>query len=128
MFDTQFESSLKHIVSLETSTVDADLFIKNLHGERIKRDSKRQGFLNGITATLMVVSLGIFTASQLQENPAEMSVVDVFQTEIIDNETELFLYEMADYLVQESDDVWGTIAFLEETNVKPILMMMEEYQ
>jgi hypothetical protein len=38
----------------------------------------------------------------------------------MDIETEIYVYELVDYLVDTSDDIWETLAFLDEINFETI--------
>ena len=40
----------------------------------------------------------------------------------MDIETETYLYELADYLVETSDDIWETLAFLDEINFETVII------
>lgn len=120
-----FETRLKESLNLKNTAPDADSFVADLHSERAKRNSARNQFLNGIISGALVVSLGIFTASQLGTNPAELMVYDSFEMMNIDDRAEEeFLTEMAVYYLEQSEDMWGTLAFLEDTDF--FTVMLEE--
>ena len=73
-------------------------------------------FYNGIAAGMFILSLGLFTASQLGTDSAELMVYDTYEILDEDDRTEEeFLTEMAVYFLEESDDIWATVAFLDET-------------
>jgi len=111
-----FETRLKESLNLKNSAPDADSFVADLHSERAKRNSSRNQFLNGIIAGALVVSLGIFTVSQLGTNPAELMVYDTFEMLNEDERVEEeFLTELAVYYLEESDDIWTTVALLDES-------------
>ena len=38
----------------------------------------------------------------------------------MDIQTETYVYELADYLLETSDDVWETLAFLDEINFETL--------
>ena len=40
----------------------------------------------------------------------------------MDIETETYVYELADYLVETSDDIWETLAFLDEINFETVII------
>ena len=44
----------------------------------------------------------------------------------MDAETEEFVYDLAVYLVDNSDDIWETLAFLDEIEFEPVVTMHEE--
>ena len=79
-----FESKLKHALQAENSVPDADTFISGLHTERKSRQSARRQFYNGIAAGMFILSLGLFTASQLGTDSAELMVYDTY--EILDED------------------------------------------
>lgn len=111
-----FETKLKQALQSEISVPDADEFISGLHTERKSRQSARWQFYNGIAAGMFILSLGLFTASQLGTGRPDLIVYDTF--EIINKDDRIeeeFLTEMAVYFLEESDDIWATVAFLDET-------------
>lgn len=111
-----FETKLKQALQTENSVPDADEFISGLHTERKNRQSARRQFYNGIAAGMFILSLGLFTASQLGTNTADLMVYDTFEIMNEEDRTEEeFLTEMAVYFLEESDDIWATVAFLDET-------------
>ena len=41
----------------------------------------------------------------------------------MDNETEEFVYELAEYLVENSDDIWETLTFLDKIEFETVVAM-----
>lgn len=126
MLNDNFDQYLKKVTDQNFSAPDTESFLKGLHQVRIAREESHRGFLNGVAAATLVLTLGLFTVAQLKDNPSDMLVVDQFPTILTDYETELFIYDMADYLIQESDDIWETLAFLDEVNFEPVISLLEE--
>lgn len=122
-----FETKLTQFIQREGQVPDADTFVKNLHTERGHRKELRQRFYTGIAAGILILMLGMFTASQLGGDPAELMVYDAF--EIVDEEDRIeaeFITEMAVYLVEQNDDIWETLAFFEEIEFELIDLTMKE--
>ncbi len=128
MTDTRLSRQLQHIKELQVNVPDVDMFLTNLHEKRKSQEDRSRGFLNGIAAGILVLLIGLFTAAQLSVDPAEIWVVDYFPEMIIDEDTEILVYELAYYLIQESDDMISTINFLDQVNFEPVNSMLEEMQ
>ena len=43
--------------------------------------------------------------------------------EVMDEETEAYVYDLAYYLVDTSDDIWETMIFLDQIQFEPIIAM-----
>jgi hypothetical protein len=41
----------------------------------------------------------------------------------MDSETEEYVYDLAEYLVENSDDIWETLAFLDNIEFEPVTKM-----
>ena len=41
----------------------------------------------------------------------------------MDSETEEYVYDLAEYLVESSDDIWETLAFLDNIEFEPVRTM-----
>lgn len=128
MTDTSLSKQLKHIKELQVNVPDLNIFLSNLHEKRKSQEDRRIGFFNGIAAGILVLLIGLFTAAQLTVNPSEIWVVDYFPEMIIDEDIDLLVYELAYYLVRESDDMILTINLLDQVNFEPVNSMLEEMQ
>ena len=120
--EKQFES----IAKSQFSVPDGDAFLEKLHGERQKRQQRKMGFIHGLTSAAIVVVLGMITSSQLTDDPTIYASTDLIPVETMDAETEEFVYDLAVYLVDNSDDIWETLAFLDEIEFEPVVTMHEE--
>ena len=120
--EKQFES----IAKLQFSAPDGDAFLEKLHGERQQRQQRKMGFIHGLTSAVIVVVLGMITSSQLTDDPMIYASTDLIPVETMDAETEEFVYDLAVYLVDNSDDIWETLTFLDEIEFEPVLTMHEE--
>ena len=120
--EKQFES----IAKSQFSVPDGDTFLEKLHGERQKRQQRKMGFIHGLTSAVIVVVLGMITSSQLTDDPMVYASTDLIPVETMDAETEEFVYDLAVYLVDNSDDIWETLAFLDEIEFEPVVTMHQE--
>ena len=120
--EKQFES----IAKSQFSAPDGDAFLEKLHGERQQRQQRKMGFIHGLTSAVIVVVLGMITSSQLTDDPTIYASTDLIPVETMDAETEEFVYDLAVYLVDNTDDIWETLAFLDEIEFEPVVTMHEE--
>ena len=121
-----FEKQFQGIAKSQFSTPDGDTFLEKLHGERQKRQQRKMGFIHGVTSAAIVVVLGMITSSQLTDDPMVYASTDLIPVETMDAETEEFIYDLAVYLVDNSDDIWETLAFLDEIEFEPVVTMHQE--
>ena len=120
------EKQFQGIAKSQFSVPDGDTFLEKLHGERQKRQQRKMGFIHGVTSAAIVVVLGMITSSQLTDDPMVYASTDLIPVETMDAETEEFVYDLAVYLVDNSDDIWETLAFLDEIEFEPVVTMHQE--
>lgn len=118
-----FENKLKNMAKVNFKAPDVDFFIKKMHFENKCRDIKRNNFISGIYSAITILTLGLFTISQLADDPSFHASYDLKAMEFMDEETELYVYDLASYLVETSDDIWKTIDFLNEIKFEPIIAL-----
>ena len=61
--------------------------------------------------------------SQLTDDFTVYASNDLQALEVMDEETEAYVYDLAYYLVDTSDDIWETMIFLDEIQFEPIIAM-----
>jgi hypothetical protein len=115
-----FEKHIKEITYSNVNSLDESIFLEKLHSKRRRRDIKKFRILNGLSAAVFVSLLGWASFSQLTDDPMTYVSNDLKPMEIMDIETEIYVYELVDYLVDTSDDIWETLAFLDEINFETI--------
>jgi len=115
-----FEKYIKQISNSKDASLDYEIFLDKLHLERKKREIKRHSFLYSFSAAAFVIFFSWISFSQLTDDPMIYTSNDLKAIEFMDIETEIYVYELADYLVESSDDIWETIAFLDEMNFETI--------
>jgi len=120
------EKQFEGITKSQFSAPDGDAFLEKLLGERQKRQQRKMGFIHGVTSAAIVVVLGMITSSQLTDDPTIYASTDLIPVETMDAETEEFVYDLAVYLVDNSDDIWETLAFLDEIEFEPVVTMHQE--
>ena len=117
------EKEFKNIIQSHNQTIDENNFINNLHLVRKRRYAKKIGFLNGVSAAAFLAIFGFASISQLTDDFTVYASNDLQALEVMDAETEEYVYEIASYLVDTSDDIWETIIFLDEIQYEPIIAM-----
>ena len=117
------KKEFKNIIQSHNQTIDENNFINNLHLERKRRYAKKIGFLNGVSAAAFLAIFGFASISQLTDDFTVYASNDLQALEVMDAETEEYVYEIASYLVDTSDDIWETIIFLDEIQYEPIIAM-----
>ncbi len=117
------EQRFQQISQSNFETPDGDSFIATLHEERQKRHVKKMGIINGVMAAAFVAVFGLMTTNQLTDDPAAYASNDLKPLEVMDLETEEYVYDLAEYLVESSDDIWETLAFLDNIEFEPVTTM-----
>ena len=117
------EKEFKNLIQSQVQTLDEDSFINKLHLERKKRYAKTIGFMNGVSAAAFLAIFGFASMSQLTDDFTVYASNDLQALEVMDEETEAYVYDLAYYLVDTSDDIWETIIFLDEIQFEPIIAM-----
>ncbi|MGY8780260.1 MAG: hypothetical protein ACKVJJ_01200 [Fidelibacterota bacterium] len=117
------ENRFKQISQMSFSPPGGDTFLNNLHGERRNRYQKKMSIINGVAAASVLFVLSLVTFNQLTDDPMDYASSDFIMIEVMDSETEEYVYDLAGYLVESSDDIWETLAFLDDIGFKPITSM-----
>lgn len=117
------ENRFKQISQMSFSPPGGDTFLNNLHGERRNRYQKKISIINGVAAASVLFVLSLVTFNQLTDDPMDYASSDFIMIEVMDSETEEYVYDLAGYLVESSDDIWETLAFLDDIGFKPITSM-----
>ena len=117
------EKEFKNIIQSHNQKIDENNFINNLHLVRKRRYAKKIGFLNGVSAAVFLAIFGFASMSQLTDDFTVYASNDLQALEVMDAETEEYVYEIASYLVNTSDDIWETIIFLDEIQYEPLIAM-----
>jgi hypothetical protein len=111
-----FEQQIKEMSSSNINLIDENIFLEKLHSERKRRVLNNNRILNGLSAGILVLFFSWASFSQLTDDPAVYVSIDLQPIEFMDIESETYVYELADYLLETSDDLWETLAFLDEIN------------
>ncbi|NIA18670.1 MAG: hypothetical protein GWO85_01075 [Simkaniaceae bacterium] len=99
--------------------INPDEIIDRFHSQRVIRNRQKQRLLNGAAAAMIILFVGVFSINLfnghssiiLTENPPA-SIEDTFTDEMVD--------EFAYYLMDESEDIWETLEFLNEIGYEPV--------
>ena len=92
------------------------------YGEQ-KLHVKKMGIIYGVTAAAFVAGFGLMTTNQLSDDSAAYTSNYLKPLEVMDSETEEYVYYLAEYLVENSDDIWDTLAFLDNIEFEPVTTM-----
>jgi len=122
------KTQIQKIKELEINVPDAEIFLNNLHRVIASREDRRKGFFNGLGAGLLVLLISLFSISQLTFDSGDIFVIDYFPEIIVDENLDLLVYDMAYYLVAESEDMFTTIDLLHELNFEPVNSLLEDVQ
>ena len=117
------EEQFKKLLNTSSDTIDSDVFLKNLHSERLRRTAKKLKLYNGALSFCFVIVLGFITMNQLTNEPDVYASVDLYSYQEMDEETEEYMNDLAFYLINTSDDIWQTIDFFETINFKNVIAM-----
>ena len=117
------EEQFKKLLNTSSDTIDSDVFLKNLHSERLRRSEKKLKLYNGVVSFCFVIVLGFITMNQLTNDPDVYASVDLYSYQEMDEETEEYMNDLAFYLINTSDDIWQTIDFFETINFENVIAM-----
>ena len=117
------EEQFKKLLNTSSDRIDSDVFLKNLHSERLRRTEKKLKLYNGALSFCFVIALGFITMNQLTNDPDVYASVDLYSYQEMDEETEEYMNDLAFYLINTSDDIWQTIDFFETINYENVIAM-----
>ena len=117
------EEQFKKLLNSSSDAIDSDIFLKNLHSERLRRTEKKLKLYNGALSFCFVIVLGFITMNQLTNDPDIYASVDLYSYQEMDEETEEYMNDLAFYLINTSDDIWQTIDFFETINFENVIAM-----
>ena len=117
------EEQFKKLLNTSPDTIDSDVFLKNLHSERLRRTEKKLKLYHGALSFCFVIVLGFITMNQLTNDPDVYASVDLYSYQEMDEETEEYMNDLAFYLINTSDDIWQTIDFFEKINFENVIAM-----
>ena len=117
------EEQFKKLLNSSSDAIDSDIFLKNLHLERLRRSEKKLKLYNGAVSFCFVIVLGFITMNQLTNDPDVYASVDLYSYQEMDEETEEYMNDLAFYLINTSDDIWQTIDFFETINLENVIAM-----
>ncbi len=115
------EEQIKKIQNENIDEIDSKKFIKNLHHQRISNDARIARLINGAASFCILAILSILTVNQLAYEPEFYTVTDLKPYEEMDAETESYVFDLADYLISSSDDIWETLYFFDEINFNNLI-------
>ena len=110
------EKQIRRIQKEESSSINSQVFISNLHMKRTQNYARNTQRINGLVTFCLLTLFIVLTVSQLAYEPGTFASTDLTPFEEMDAETETYVIELATYLVDSSKDIWNTLEFFDEIN------------
>ena len=115
-----FEKKIKESLQTQRIDLDTEMFLENLHEKRKAIEFRRSRIINAFSAMALLLFVGYSTFKSLQNENYSYALNDLKAIQNMDQETELFMHDLANYLIDSSDNYWETIEFFEELEYEPI--------
>ena len=115
-----FEKKIKESLQTQRIDFDSEMFLENLHEKRKAIEFRRSRIINAFSAMALLLFVGYSTFKSLQNENYSYALNDLKAMQNMDQETELFMHDLANYLIDSSDNYWETIEFFEELKYEPI--------
>ena len=115
-----FEKKIKESLQTQRIDLDSKMFLENLHTKRKAIEFRRNRIINAFSAMALLFFVGFSTFKSLQNENYSYALNDLKAMQNMDQETELFMHDLANYLIDSSDNYWETIEFFEELEYEPI--------
>ena len=115
-----FEKKIKESLQIQRIDFDSEMFIENLHEKRKAIEFRRNRIINAFSAMALLFIAGFSTFKSLQNENYSYALNDLKPIQNMDKETELFMHDLANYLIDNSDNYWETIKFFDEIAYEPI--------
>ena len=115
-----FEKKIKESLQTQRIDLNSEMFLENLHEKRKAIEFRRSRIINAFSAMALLLFVGYSTFKSLQNENYSYALNDLKPIQGMDQETELFMHELANYLIDSSDNYWETIEFFEELEYEQI--------
>ena len=115
-----FEKKIKESLQTQRIDLDSEMFLENLHEKRKAIEFRRSRIINSFSAMALLFFAGFSTFKSLQNENYSYAFNGLKAMQDMDQETELFMHDLANYLIDSSDNYWETIEFFEELEYEPI--------
>ena len=115
-----FEKKIKESLQTQRIDLDSEMFLENLHEKRKAIEFRRSRIINAFSAMALLLFVGYSTFKSLQNENYNYALNDLKPIQGMDQETALFMHDLANYLIDSSDNYWETIEFFEELKYEPI--------
>ncbi len=115
-----FEKKIKESLQTQRIDFDSEMFLENLHAKRKAIEFRKNRIINAFSAMALLFFVGFSTFKSLKNENYSYALNDLKAMQNMDQETELFMHDLANYLIDSSDNYWETIEFFEELEYEPI--------
>jgi len=115
----------KHLESIFDSNneINPDELMGRFHRQRIKRNRHKHQLMNGMAATVIILFVGVFSVNLFNGHNTPI-VIENYSETMDDAYTDEMVEEFALYLMDESEDIWETLEFLNEIGYEPVSNLM----
>ena len=108
------EKKIQNLISSDSSSIDADVFLNKLHRTRENKLQNQNRLKYGISSLVIVFLVGVLSISQLN-NSVDTQYNQYFtDSEMTEEMIDEYYDELMVYLVDETDDIWSTMEFFYE--------------
>ena len=115
-----FEKKIKESLQTQRIDLDSEMFLENLHEKRKAIEFRRSRIINAFSAMALLLFVGYSTFKSLQNENYSYALNDLKSKQNMAQPTEIFMHDLANYLIDSSDNYWETIEFFKELEYEPI--------
>ena len=105
-----FEKKIKESLQTQRIDLDSEMFLENLHEKRKAIEFRRSRIINAFSAMALLLFVGYSTFKSLQNENYSYALNDLKPIQGMDQETELFMHDLANYLIDSSDNYYKLYA------------------
>ena len=123
-----FEAKLRKTFSSTSEMLDPEQFINKLTTARYAQALTRSQAISGYLALIVVLIVGILGYNELDQGAILMEGSYYYSTTIDfdqDEDSEYF-DDLALYIIEQEEDIWMALSFLDELEYDKIVNLMEE--
>ncbi len=117
----KFEEKIKQVLNVNDGSLDESQFIANFHVKQREMELQRSRINSSLATAVFLILFGWASFSQL-EDEYEMNDVYTYNLEFdftdeIDSlDYDIYIDDLALYLVEEDDDIFSVLEFFNEVN------------
>jgi len=126
-----FESTLKTALQSESKSLDKKSFISKLHVAQHESAIKKARIQSSLATSVFLIIFGWVSFGQLDPTVFEETYYTYennfeFYSEFDSSSFDLYVADMALYLLEEEEDVWSVLEFFQEEEYETALKFKQE--